>query len=240
MKVQELRQLLSASDRENLEKALVETYKQLRKGQKEEFDSLLTDILQGKTVEKKAVEEAVPFEELERQITEFLENAYAQNYFAPNRVIPKSQRPKWRFMVKNYIKELERVSSESDYYSRSVKLLTDLYKLICQACNYYLFSTDDPFRSIGWEQQDFFGLLVGKTFAAGYSQEDISSLLLLAATGGLSRESLHIQQELVLLGELKTSDVKCIALEEARKLVDERIQKLTELKAEYKERKGLV
>lgn len=236
MKVQELRQLLSASDRENLEKALVETYKQLRKGQKEEFDSLLTDILQGKTVEKKAVEEAVPFEELERQITEFLENAYAQNYFAPNRVIPKSQRPKWRFMVKNYIKELERISSESDYYSRSVKLLTDLYKLICQACNYYLFSTDDPFRSIGWEQQDFFGLLVRKTFAAGYSQEDISSLLLLAATGGLSRESLHIQQELVLLGELKTSDVKCIALEEARKLVDERIQKLTALK-KYDDRK---
>ncbi len=40
MKVQELRQFLSVSDRENLEKALVETYKQLRKGQKEDFDSL--------------------------------------------------------------------------------------------------------------------------------------------------------------------------------------------------------
>lgn len=144
------------------EKIWNETYKQLRKGQKEDFDSLLTDILQGKTVEKKAVEEAVPFEELERQVTEFLENAYAQNYFAPNRVIPKSQRPKWRFMVKNYIKELERVSSESDYYSRSVKLLTDLYKLICQACNYYLFSTDDPFRSIGWEQQDFLACWSGR------------------------------------------------------------------------------
>lgn len=77
MKVQELRQLLGASDRENLEKALVETYKQLRKGQKEEFDPLLTDILQGRAAEKKAAEEAVKavsFEELE-----------------------------WRFMVKNFI-----------------------------------------------------------------------------------------------------------------------------------------
>lgn len=82
--------------------------------------------------------------------------------------------------------------------------------MICDACNYYLFFTEDPFRSIGWGQQDFFGLLVRKTFAAGYSREDVSRLLLLATTGGLSRESLHIEQELVLLGELKTSDVKYI------------------------------
>lgn len=230
MKVQELRQLLSTSDRGNLEKAFVETYKALRKGQKEEIDLVLTGILQGKAVEKKTVEEAVSFEILEQQITVFLENAYAQNYFAPNRIIPKSQRPKWRFMVKNYIKELEKVPLESGDYPKAVKLLTDLYKLICYACNYYLFSTEDPFRSIGWEQSDFFGLLVRKTFAPGYSREDISGLLLMAVTGGLSRESLHIEQEMVLLGELKTSDVKYMAMEEAEKLADERMQQLAGLK----------
>ena len=48
MKVQELRQLLSASNRELVEKAFVESYKQLRKGQKEEIDPVLIDILEGK------------------------------------------------------------------------------------------------------------------------------------------------------------------------------------------------
>lgn len=53
MKVQELKNLLKASDREHLEKAFVETYKQLRKAQKEESDPVLIDILEGKSVEKK-------------------------------------------------------------------------------------------------------------------------------------------------------------------------------------------
>lgn len=65
MKVQELRQLLSASERANLEKAFVECYKQLRKGQKEEIDSALSDILEGKETEKKKAESAVSFKELE-------------------------------------------------------------------------------------------------------------------------------------------------------------------------------
>lgn len=41
MKVQELRNLLKDAERENLEKAFVECYKQLRKGQKEEGDYAL-------------------------------------------------------------------------------------------------------------------------------------------------------------------------------------------------------
>lgn len=229
MKVQELRQLIGVSDRENLEKAFVECYKQLRKGQKEEADLLITDILQGKAVEKKETEKVIDFAGLESQIRIFLENAYAQNYFAPNRIIPKSQRPKWRFLVKDFIKELEKVQTEGDAYPSAVKLLSDLYKLICEACWTYLFSTEDPFRSIGWRQHDFFHLLVKKTFAIGYSRESIAHLLLAATSGGLSRESLYIEQELVLLSELKTSDVKYIAIEEAKKLVDERLQKLGKL-----------
>lgn len=230
MKVQELRQLMSKADREHLEKAFAESYKQLRKAQKEEIDSILIDILEGKTGEKKKKEEKLSFEELEQQINIFIENAYAQNYLAPNRVIPKNQRPKWRFLVKNFIKELEKITVEDDDHPKAVKLLTDLYRMICYACDYYLFSTEDPFRSIGWEQPDLFGLLVKKTFAAGYTREDISRLLLCACTGGLSRESLHIVQEMVLLQELKTSDVKYMAVEEAKKLVDERTGMLAGLK----------
>lgn len=131
-------------------------------------------------------------------------------------------------MVKNFIKELIKVSPGDDNYEKAVKLLTDLYALICEACNVYLFSTDDPFRSIGWKQPDFFQLLVTRTFANGYSRESISRMMLLATTGGLSRESLYILQETVLLGGLKTSDVKYMAIEEGKKLVEEREEKLKE------------
>ena len=230
MKVQELRDLLKAADRDLLEKAFVESYKHLTKKQKEEADQAITDALSGKSVKSTVKKESVNFDELELQITEFLENAYAQNYFAPNRIIPKSQRPKWRFMVKNYIKELEKISVDDANYTRSAKLLTDLYHMLCEACNYYLFSTDDAFRSVGWQQPDLFQMVVKKTFGDGYSREKVSALLLYSVSGGLSRESLHIEQESVLLAELKTSDVKYMAIEEARKLIDERKQKLKGLK----------
>lgn len=228
MKVQELRQLLSKADRAMLEKAFVESYKQLTKQKKEDIDPVIRDILDGKDVSASAKKnKAANFDELKCQITDFIENAYEQNYFAPNRVIPKSQRPKWRFLVKNYIKELQNISVDDANYQESVKLMTDLYRLICYACNYYLFSTDDPFRSIGWNQSDFFQLVVKKTFGDGYTREKISDLLLYAVSGGLSGESLHIFQEMVLLSQLNTSDVKYLAIEEAKKLVENRAGKLS-------------
>lgn len=230
MKVQELRQLLSTMDRAVLEKAFAECYKQLPKHKKEEMDQIIEDILTGKDSKKAKATVPADFESLKQEIGIFIQNAYAQNYFVPNRVIPKNQRSKWRFCVKNYIKELQKISQEDEHYGESVKLLEELYELICQACNYYLFSTEDPFRSIGWQQPDFFLVLVNKVFGTGYTRENISKLLLYAATGGLSREALHIQQEMVLLSELKTSDVKYMAVEEAKKLIDERINKLSRLK----------
>lgn len=230
MKIQELRNLLKTADRELLEKAFAESYKQFTKNQKAEVDQIISNVLEAKDIKITKQKEFLDFEDLEQQITQFLENAYAQNYFAPNRVIPKSQRPKWRFMVKNYIKELEKISVENENYEKSAKLLTDLYHLLCEACYYYLFSTDDPFRSIGWKQSDLFHNVVRKTLGLGYSREKIAALLLDAASGGLSRESLYIFQERVLLAELKTSDVKYMAIEEARKLIEERKKKLRGLK----------
>ena len=133
-------------------------------------------------------------------------------------------------MVKNFIKELGKVPLDSDNYEESVKLLTNLYCLICKACDIYLFSTEDPFRSIGWEQPDFFALVVSKTFADGYSREKIAQLLSYAVSGGLSRESLHIQQETVFLNSLRTSDVKYMAMEEAKRQVEENESRLKAIK----------
>lgn len=230
MKIQELRGLLKTTDKERLEKAFAESYKKFTKNQKAEVDQIIHDVLETGDLKAVRKKESVNLEELEPQITQFLEYAYAQYYFSPNRVVPKSQRSKWRFMVKNYIKELEKISVENEHYEKSVKLLTELYRLLCEACNYYLFSTDDAFRSVGRAQADLFHCVVKRTFATGYSREKIAGLLLLAVSGGLSRESLYIFQEWELLAELKTSDVKYMAIEEAGKLVKERKEKRKGLK----------
>lgn len=230
MKVQELRDLIKEADKEQLEKTFVEVYKQFTKRQKEEVDQIINNVLEGKSVKNIKKNESIDFNELEGEITQFLSNAYAQNYLVPNKIIPKSQRPKWRFIVKKYIKELENVSVEDENFSQAAKLLTDIYHLLCEACNYYLFSTDDPFRSVGWNQPDLFQIVVQKNFGLGYSREKMAALLLDAASGGLSREALHIYQESVLVAELKVSDVKYIAIEEAQKLIEERKKKLKGLK----------
>ncbi len=100
MKVQELRVLLKKADREKIEKAFVESYKQFSKAQKEEADRIIADILSGEVLKKQDNAQQIDFIALKQEIEEFIENAYAQNYFAPNRVIPKSKRPKWRFLVR--------------------------------------------------------------------------------------------------------------------------------------------
>ncbi|MDE7311172.1 MAG: hypothetical protein K2N87_06050 [Eubacterium sp.] len=228
MKVQELRELLRSADRPLLEKAFTEIYKQFRKNQKEDIDQIIQNILSGKETEKAKPVSALDFDKLEQEILFFLENAYAQNYFVPNRTIPKNQRPKWRFLLKNYLKELEKIPVENENYGKSVELMTKLYTMLCDACCQYLFSTEDPFRSIGWQQQDLFQVLVKKTFAAGYTRENISALLQLAVCDGLSMESMHIDQETAFVWALKTADAKYMALEEAKKLAEEKKLALAE------------
>ncbi|HJD45880.1 MAG TPA: hypothetical protein H9909_03470 [Candidatus Mediterraneibacter norfolkensis] len=229
MKVQELRQMLSGAERSLVEKAFVESYKQLKKYQKEEVDLLIRDILSGESEKSGAKKGKQSFEELETQIEMFLENAKAGNYYAPNRVIPKSQRPKWRFLVKGYIKELEKIAPDSEHYERAAELLRKIYLLLCEACNYYLFSTEDAFRSVGWQQDKLFHLLVSKTFGSGFSKENVAEMTVMACTGGLSREALYYGQQAALISELKTSDVKYMAMETAKKEIQERKEKLSGL-----------
>ncbi len=229
MKIPELKKLLENVDRTMLEKVLVECYKQVPKAKKEELDLVIQDVLEGKSEKRGKVPKSVDFETLSGQIETFLENAYAQNYLVPNRSVPKNQRSKWRFLVKGYIKEMAEISPENEHYAEAVGLLGDLYRMVCYACNYYLFSTDDPFRSIGWEQPALYRLLAEKTLQTGNSREAIAELIADAVSGGLSRESLHCYQELTLLSLLTTDELKSAAIEEAKRLAENEMTKLKSL-----------
>lgn len=222
MKLTELRPLMKNADRAQLEKAFSECYKMLKKQQKEEADPVLLAVLQGREPAKTVREQRVNFPELENEIITFLDNAYAGNYFAPNRTIPKSQRSKWRFKVKTFIKDLDKIDVNDQNYMHGVKLLTDIYRLMCAACTVYYFSTEDAFASIGWEQSQLFDMVVRKNLARGYMGVEFSDLLELAVDKGLSRESLSIAQEMVLFSYLKTEEERKRAMAAAHKLIEKK------------------
>lgn len=238
MKVQELRDKLKTAERDTLEKMVVEMYKKFPKAKKEEeIDLLIADLLAGigEKREKKPREDR-DFAGLKDEILEFIENAYAGNYFAPNRVIPKHLRSKWRFQVKQYVKELEKISMEDEHYKESGELLTKLYKMLCTACGYYLFSSDDPFRSVGIGQEEFFRKVLTRNFGTGYSEETIKEMLLLAGTVNLDRNTIYPELEACFISFLKTSDVKYAAMKLAKDVVQEKEEQLGTMK-EYDSRR---
>lgn len=226
MKITELKKLLNDRNDELLKKTIVEVYKFIPTSKKPDVDYAIACVLSGDTKQKDKAVEKVDYNKLSEEINDFLQNAYAQNYFAPNRTIPKSARPKWRFLVKGYVKELEKVQLDSEFYDEAVELLVKLYRMMCYACNYYLFSTTDSFKSVGITQGTFYSLVANKMLAKGYTSEKINTLLVCACTGGLSTESLYISQESILLSLLNDEDVLNLTIDEAQKLIDATNQKL--------------
>ena len=154
--------------------------------------------------------------ELKPVIEDFLRNAYAQNYFVPNRVIPKQERPKRRFHVRAYIKELQTVSMEGEGGKTAAELLEKLYLMLCYACCYYIFSTEDPFRLVD-DQSELLDIVLEAKFAYGIDHEMIKSAIMLVTNPGLDRQTLYHSLIAVLVFCLKTADSKEIAIQEAKK-----------------------
>lgn len=231
MKVNELRELLEKSDFVRVKKAFVESYKQFPKSCKEEIDQMIVDILAGNDAGKKEAEQKGDYTSLENEIDVFIDNAYSSYYFEPNRVIPKNQRPKWRFHVKRYIKELGAVKEGDSFYEKSGTYLLKLFKLLSESCNFYLFSTEDAFRSIGMEQEDLFQIVAGRIFSSqGYTEVCMKELLWTAASCGLSRECLNSELMAVLISCLKTTDMKYLAIETAKALIKNKKKELAGMK----------
>ena len=235
MKVGEVREKLKEYDQAALIEMFVAAYKLLPKYAKEtEMDPIIQNgIPSGK--ERKAKQEApVDFDALEAEILEFVEDAYQQNYFIPNRKIPKSKRPKWRFMVKDYMKKLQKIPERDEHFERSCELLLKLYSMLCYGCSYYIFSTDDPFRSVGITQPELYRLVAARTFQTGWTEKNAREMIKAAAFCGLSRECLHEYLYMELSGILKIPDTKELIIEQAGLLLQEEEEKLAELNRQKK------
>lgn len=194
MKVAEVRTKLKSFPQEDLPELFVSAYKMVPKEKKEDLDDLLLNGLSAKRSNDKAKVTArseIDFDSLRDEIETFLKNAYAQNYFAPNRVIPKAQRSKWRFHVRSFWKTLTSIGEDSPHFSEANELLGRLFEMLSYACGYYLFRTDDPFQSIQMEQADLYETVAARFLKEDRSTEMLERIVLLALNSDLSRITLH-------------------------------------------------
>ncbi len=219
MLVSELREILKNYKEEDLRLLVVELYKAMPKRLKEdkEIDTLIKEgkELLHKKKTGKAPEKQVDAGSLRAEIEEFLDHVKKDYYFAPNQVVPKKERPKWRFKVKAYIKSLQEIPAQGAEGKIAAELLGKLYAIVSNACHYYIFNTDDPFRSIGMKQSEFLEIALKKSFEHELSREAIREGIKLTLTEGVDRETLTDELLGVLVSALKTPDSREIAIEEA-------------------------
>ena len=224
MKINEFRDKIKKCRREDLEKIASELYKMLPKGKKEsDADPLIEDIISGVNLsvsreKRKAV--VVDFESLKSHINEFLENVDADLYCTPNRVVPKSKRSKWRFEVKNFVKMINDIPADGENGAESARLLRELYNRLAYGCGYYIFPSEDPFQAVGIRQPDFYDMLVKRTFASGFSDENIKNMLIDATSVCIDRNSLYIEMEEIFANALVTNDLKYKAIDFIKEYVD--------------------
>ncbi len=197
MKIAELRNIAKDLDQETTAKLLAECYKALPKAKKEEFDPFLNNptlLLQP----RQKIIETVDYDSLFSEIDGFVSDARCGFYFAPNHFVPKGLRARWRKNVGRYIKDLSAVEPESPIYKEAVLHLFDVYKVLCQGCDEYLFSSNDTFASLRIEQDSLFERIVHGMLCVDCTEEKFRDLITAACCSGLSFNSLHIQMYTIL------------------------------------------
>lgn len=216
MLVKELRELLKKYKEDELRTLIVDIYKLLPKKVKEdkEIDSLIENMVAFKNKGKKEVRKDVDISKLNARIELFVEYAYNQYYLVPNRNVPKKERPKWRFTVKAFINDLIMFYPDTEDGALATKLLVKLYKMLSYACGYYLFNTENPFASVGIYQEELLDIIVKRMFASGIDREVIKEAVKLSVSSHAARDTLSDTLAQIPGFNLKTSDVRYMAVEQ--------------------------
>ncbi|MGA8660412.1 MAG: hypothetical protein WB586_30210 [Chthoniobacterales bacterium] len=224
MKISELRELLDRTSSEDAKRILIEVYRVLPKKTRENLaiDELVKNP-SGAASHKQAKKLAhkVDIDYLEAELEQFLSDAYAQNYFAPNRFVPKSERPKWRFIVKRLFKEINSVVVEPGSIEKAGMLLEKLYQMLCYACDFVLFSAYDPFQSVGISQTAFLDAVLGLKAEHLELHKFIDHGLHLVRDSRLNRYTLGSNLVQVLIDRLRTPESLELAIERAAHLHSE-------------------
>ncbi len=159
MKVNELRGKIKEYQRDELELLVVEMYKKIPKSmcEEKEIDQLVDDpyYFKEKGKAKNQTKQLPDFSEVENEVRDFIDNAYAHNYLAPNRIIQKKERSRWRFTAKKLIDNVTAYASHPAHSKACANMYEELYKLFSYASGHYVFASDEPFMTLKIEQPDF-------------------------------------------------------------------------------------
>jgi hypothetical protein len=223
MKIQQVRTLLANQSDDTLRQLISEIYKRLPKKliEEKQIDFLLENLPDSLSPKNRVTKqkELPDIEEVRWETEEFIQNAREQNYFAPNQVIHKKDRPKWRFVVKRLYKSLLDLSQNPENLQETSRLLSDLYKVMCEACRFYLFNTQDPFASVGIEQEEFYQNVVAVIAQTGTPEQWIKESLLLTLEPAVTLDRYLM---MVLIERLGSAPLKEIAIKictQLRKLI---------------------
>jgi hypothetical protein len=221
MLIGEVRDVLKKYKEEDLRLIIAEMYKAMPKKLKEEknVDEMLKDI-QGFTKQSKA-EKKVERPEmgvLKPEILRFIQYAYNQFYFAPNSFVHKKDRPKWRFLVKDYIAALQSFPFDGEDGAEATELMEKLFQMLSYGSGYYIFNTDNPFRSIGISQHNLLDTILARKFHKGFSTENIRSAIIFVTDSQLDSGMFDSAIMERLRDKFVTADSKLMAIEQGNLL----------------------
>jgi len=156
------------------------------------------------------------------EITQFLDFAYAQYFLVPNTYVRKAERPKWRFKAIDYIKQLRMIPPETEDGKTATALLARLYVMLSYACAHYLFNTDNPFRSIGIEQDSLLDIVIFRLLSSGVNAGNLSMVIMMIVDGYVDRDTLTMQLIQVLVSRVRTTDGRETAIAQCKRIWEEK------------------
>ena len=228
MKVGEMKELAKSAPNDVLLAAFCEAYKKVQRGKKEELDDILIPLFQSGTAKKPKPKKA-PLEtvdQLEEAVEDFAEKAYCDYFYYDNDVVPKAERPKWRFTVKDFLKTMDKIPADDPEYARVAALYITLYKVLSHGHVEHMFRGDEPFRSIDYPQEKLLERMVSANLAVSDSPETLYDLIHAVCKGYSNPEMSQAGLQGHLLPFLDTEERRETALEQAMKLSEEYIQRL--------------
>lgn len=238
MKIPELKLQIQNYSSEELQLLVIGLYKAIPKSIKEDngIDEFLKNPAAHGGKKPKKSDAVRPIDEIEEEVNAFVDAAGDGFYFIPNRIIPKNERPKWRFIVKRLYKELSLAATEPASARQAAASLEQLYRLLCKGCDIILFSAYDVFESVGIEQYDFF-VRVLELHRSTLPQHDfLEKAVTLLVDNSLNRYTLSSDLMRGIIPFLSTPDLKYLAIEAAGRMhrdVPEPKSKITQRREDY-------
>lgn len=87
-----------------------------------------------------------------------------------------------------------------------------IYEMLSYACDRYIFSSDDPFRAVGYRQADLLEIVLEKLFYNGYDEKTVKTAVFLTLDSNCDRETYRFELQYVLSEFFKVPDAVGLAL----------------------------